>query len=435
MNAQWYTVSVKVRYTYRLRPGRQAERYLLSEWDACRYVWNRMVDESKARYELNRGETFGDRQAQKYLTVLRAYTIDRNGVKWLARHSCVPQQQIVRDYSKARKKALLDRLDKTIPASRKAGMPGHKSRKAALPTLNYRTGGFSLIQQDGRTRLKLPKNITIPVVWSRPLPSRPKTGRVHRDESGHWYASFVIDVETEPYQETGKAIGIDWGVETTASTVSLNLKTGEISDDGDDDLPHIGFERIRHRQVREAQRRMARRRRRGVKYPNQSRGYKKARSQYRELCRRIAAQRATIAHTWARRVCEHNDIIASEDFKPKFLAKTSMARNARDAAIATNIHALQWQAAKHGRKLIPVNPAYTTQSCSNCGEIANPPLGLDDRIYRCNHCGMMRDRDKNAARNMLIGAGLVPGTDEAISRHPDAMPETQAPPRFRIPRL
>lgn len=148
---------MKVRYTYRLRPGRQAEQYLLAEWDACRYVWNRMVDESKARHELNRGETFGDRQAQKYLTVLRAYTIDKNGVKWLALHSCVPQQQIVRDYSKARKKALLDQLDNTIPVSRKAGMPGYKSRKTATPTLNYRVGGFALVQRDGKTRLRLPK--------------------------------------------------------------------------------------------------------------------------------------------------------------------------------------------------------------------------------------------------------------------------------------
>ena len=131
----------------------------------------------------------------------------------------------------------------------------------------------------------------------------------------------------------------------------------------------------------------------------------------------------------------HNDIVASEAFKPGFLAKTTMARNAQDAAIATTIQALQWQTAKHGRRLIPVNPADTTQSCSNCGEIANPPLKLEDRIYRCRHCGMIRDRDKNAARNMLIGAGLVPVADRAVSRLSTAQPKTQAPPRPRIPRL
>lgn len=107
-------------------------------------------------------------------------------------------------------------------------------------------------------------------------------------------------------------------------------------------------------------------------------------------------------------MCERNDIIASENFKPKFLSKTNMARNAQDAAIATNIQILQWQAVKNGRKLISVNPAYTTQTCSECGEIANPPIGLKVRTYRCQHCGMAKDRDKNAALNMLIRAGLVP---------------------------
>lgn len=143
--------SMKVRYKYRLRPGKQAERYLLAEWDACRYVWNRMVDESQARYE--RGETFGAAQAQKYLTFLRASKTDKDGGKWLAAHSCVPQQQIVRDYSQSRGKAVSDR--KTSSRKRKAGMPRHKSRKTTLPSLNYRIGGFTLVEQDGKTRLKL----------------------------------------------------------------------------------------------------------------------------------------------------------------------------------------------------------------------------------------------------------------------------------------
>lgn len=130
-----------------------------------------------------------------------------------------------------------------------------------------------------------------------------------------------------------------------------------------------------------------------------------------------------------------NDEIASENFKPKFLSKTNMARNAQDAAIATNIQILQWQAVKNGRKLIPVSPAYTTQTCSECGEIANPPIGLKVRTYRCQHCGMVKDRDKNAALNMLIRAGLVPEAHRTVRRHPGATPETHVPSKLRIPRL
>ncbi len=424
---------MKVRYTYRLRPGEQAAQYLMGEWDACRYVWNRMVDESRARREAGRGEPFGDRQAQKYLTTLRASVTGENGEKWLASHSCVPQQQTVRDYSRARKKALTDR--RSPSKRRKAGLPRHKNRKTALPTLNYRLGGFALVGQDGKLRLKLPKGVTVPVVWSRPLPSKPRSVRVYQTRDGHWYASFVVDITPENAPQTGRAVGIDWGVKSTATTVCLDLGTGEISDGGEDDLPYMGFERALHSQVSKAQRRMARRYRKGAKYAEQSSGYRKARAQYRQLCRRIAAQRANTAHTWAKRVCERNDIIASEDFKPNFLTQTSMARKAQDAAIATTIQTLQWQAVKRGRKLIPVKPAYTTQTCSDCGEIANPPISLGERTYRCGHCGMVYDRDKNAAVNILIGAGLVPGANEGVSRQPGAVPEAHPPTRLRIPRL
>mgnify|MGYP003369119476 CR=1 FL=1 len=383
-----------------------------------------MVDESQARYE--RGETFGAAQSQKYLTLLRHCKTDGDGNKWLAEHSCVPQQQIVRDYSQSRRRAVSDR---------KTGMPRHKSRKNTLPSLNYRIGGFNLVEQDGKPRLKLPKGVLIPVVWSRELPSQPKSVRVYKSPDGRWYASFVVETDVKALPETGHAVGIDWGVRTTASTVGLNLSTGEISENSPDDFPHMGFEGTRHHQVSELQRRMARRHRKGVRYPNQSKGYKKARAQYRRLCQRIAAQRLTIAHTWAKRVCERNDVIASENFKPKFLSKTNMARNAQDAAIATDIQILHWQAAKNGRKLISVNPAYTTQTCSECGEIANPPIGLKVRVYHCRHCGMAKDRDKNAALNMLIRAGLVPEAHETVRRNPDAVPGAHVPSKLRIPRL
>lgn len=99
-------IHMKVRCTYRLRPGRQAEQYLLAEWDACRYVWNQMVEEPQCRHK--DGRTFGSDGAAKRLTHLRQSVRDRNGVLWLSEHSSVPQQQTVRDFSASRRKALLD---------------------------------------------------------------------------------------------------------------------------------------------------------------------------------------------------------------------------------------------------------------------------------------------------------------------------------------
>lgn len=421
---------MKVRYTYRLRPGKQAEQYLLAEWDACRYVWNQMVEESQRRYE--NGQTFGPNDALKHLTYLRHTVKDENGVLWLSMCSSVPQQQIVRDFSASRKKALLGRKNKKQV---RRGLPGYKSRRHAQPTLNYRIGGFRLVEIGGALRLKLTKGTVIPVVWSRGLPSIPTSVRVYHKPNGKWFASFVVETTPEcDMPDTGSAVGIDWGVRETAITMTVDNQ-GEVRESKDLDMPFGAYERKYEKRLAEAQRRMVRRYQKGKRRPEQSRGYKKALRQYRELKRRITAQRKDAANKWAVKVCRNSDAIASEDFKPKFLSHTTMARKAQDAAIGQLIGTLEWQAVKRGRRFVKVNPAYTTQDCSNCGARAKHRLSLQDRVYKCECCGFVLDRDKNSAINMLIGAGFIPGPIGTLSRSDAAVHGRAVPTKAKIPRL
>jgi putative transposase len=83
-----------------------------------------------------------------------------------------------------------------------------KHRKRALPSLEYTRRGFRLHDR----RLCLPHGVSIPVVWSRELPSAPSSVRVYQDNLGHWYASFVVFRQTRAAPEVSGAIGIDWGV-------------------------------------------------------------------------------------------------------------------------------------------------------------------------------------------------------------------------------
>jgi putative transposase len=130
----------------------------------------------------------------------------RTVVPWLAEGSSVPQQQLIRDFGTSRAKALKDTRQR-VPMHRRAGMPKHKKKREALSTLNYTRRGFRL--KDGR--LHLAGGIVLTVVWSRELPAEPSSVRVYQDSVGHWYASFVVPVQTEPLQQTGRVIGIDWG--------------------------------------------------------------------------------------------------------------------------------------------------------------------------------------------------------------------------------
>ena len=110
----------------------------------------------------------------------------------------------------------------------------------------------------------------------------------------------------------------------------------------------------------------------------------------------------------AKAVATDFDQIAVEDFRPRFLAKSTMARKAADAAIATTKRALIEQAVKRGRQLVLVDPKYTTNDCGNCGARAKNRLPLSQRTYRCDRCGLVAPRDKNSARVILNRAGFNP---------------------------
>ena len=59
---------------------------------------------------------------------------------------------------------------------------------------------------------------------------------------------------------------------------------------------------------------------------------------------------------------------------------------------------LSYKAEEAGRVLVKVDPQGTSQRCSGCGELV--PKKLSERIHRCSHCGLVLDRDENAARNI-----------------------------------
>ncbi|MFI8794053.1 zinc ribbon domain-containing protein, partial [Streptomyces sp. NPDC055105] len=103
-----------------------------------------------------------------------------------------------------------------------------------------------------------------------------------------------------------------------------------------------------------------------------------------------------------------HDALAVEDFRPKFLAKSTMAKKAADAAIGTTKTALVEMGRKHGRSVHRVHPAHTTMDCADCadcGARTKHALPLSQRTYTCTMCGVSRPRDKNSARVMLVRAG------------------------------
>ncbi|SEM30422.1 putative transposase [Rhodococcus maanshanensis] len=354
-----------MRYTFRLRPGALAERALTAEWHRCRFLWNEAVHQQKSGSRL----AFG--KLSKLLTEVRGRDA------WLRDGSQVAQQQTLRTYAQALEHSftLKDR-----------GRPTFKPRKKALPSVEFTRRGFRI--RNGR--LLLPKGISVPVVWSRELPSDPTSVRITRDALGHWYASFVVRREVPPAADANGVIGIDWGVRCTATTTSSEF-----------DLPYRGHRKRCAAELAREQRKVMRRHRKGR---SQSNGYQRARRTAAKLHKKAARQTQYDSRVWAKQVVDSHAMIAIEDFKPAFLSRLTMARKAADAAIGAAKRELIERGMRAGRKVVLVRPAYTTMTCSRCFARAKQPLELAQRTFRCTACGYTEGRDRNAARVILAVA-------------------------------
>ncbi|HEV2458022.1 MAG TPA: transposase [Ktedonobacterales bacterium] len=122
-------------------------------------------------------------------------------------------------------------------------------------------------------------------------------------------------------------------------------------------------------------------------------------------------RRSDFAHPHSRRIVNQFALIAVADLAVK--------RRAHHQCLAKRIHAAAWRqfadlladkAAWAGRTFVAVNPAYTSQDCSQCGH--RQVLPLADRLYTCPCCGGTLDRDLNASLNSFGGGlhtvGLAP---------------------------
>ncbi len=300
---------------------------------------------------------------------------------WLRDGSQVAQQQTLRTYGRA--------LDASFTVKGR-GRPTFKARKNTLPSLEYTRRGFRICDD----RLVLPKGVSVPVVWSRELPTEPSSVRIFRDSLGHWYASFVVtrDSNPTPGAPEGSAIGINWGVTPDRDHHRRAVRsaapwTPEPVCGGAGEGPTQD----------------------GAPPPEEgtstSRGYKDARTAAAKVHKKAARQNLHDGRVWAKTVVGAHRVIAVEDFRPRFLAKSSMARKAADAAVAAVKRELVERGRRAGRKVVVVvRPAYTSMTCSGCFARARQRLGLGERIFRCWACGHTACRDRNAAGVILAVA-------------------------------
>lgn len=199
--------------------------------------------------------------------------------------------------------------------------------------------------------------------------------------SDGYYIQFCIDAErninTKP---TGKTVGLDVGLNSF------------YTDSNGNKVDNPRYLRKSELALKRLQRRVSRKKK-------GSNNRKKAVNKLGRKHLKVSRQRKDFVVKTALCVVKSSDLVAFENLQVKNMVKNGkLAKSISDASWALFRQWLEYFGKIYGRVIVPVNPQYTSQNCSNCGHLVKKSLSV--RTHICS-CGVVLDRDENAAINIL----------------------------------
>jgi putative transposase len=356
-------------YRYRIYPTRAQDVALRETLYRLRELYNAALQHRRDAYRKS-GATVSAYDQMRELAGVREVRPEYAGI-----HTHLLQDAITR----------LDRAYRAffrrVKSGETPGFPRFKGRG------RYRTFTFKDAANHngvrclaGGKRVKLASIGNVKVKLHRPVEGRIKQASVSLDGDGHWYIAFAcVDVPARPLPPLDTSVGIDVGITTFAA-----LSDGTMVDNP---RPY----EMAQRSLATAQRRVSRRKR----------GSKRRRKAVELLAKqsaRVQRVRLDFHHKTAHAIVQRFGSIAVEDLNVKGLARMRLAKQVHDAGWAQFTTILASKAESAGREFYRVDPRGTSQECSGCQE--RVPKGLHVRVHACPHCGLVLDRDVNAAVNV-----------------------------------
>jgi putative transposase len=386
-------IVVQARYRYRIEPT-PAQREMLARTFGCtRVVFNDAIRCRQDAYEA--GQTIGPTEVQRRVITAAKTTEER---AWLGEVASVALVQSVRDAHRAYSN-WFDSL-KGRRKGRKMGRPRFKSRKDNRQSFRLTRNGFTL-RPDGR--LYLAKIGDVRVRWSRDLPSDPSSVTVIHEPDGHFYVSFVVEVQPTPLPTVAQECGVDLGVSRLA-TVATSAGARV-------DVPNPRHLARKQRKLRRLEREKSRR---AVGGANRA----KTRCNLAVQHGKVARARRDYHHKQALTLVRDNQAVYVEDLNVAGMVRNRrLARAISDAGFGQLVQLVEEKAERYGRTVHKVDRWFpSSKTCSTCGRVVDE-IPLKVREWTCP-CGAVHDRDVNAARNILaagradrLNASHVSGRD------------------------
>ena len=369
----------------RIYPTPEQALLLEKSFDVARYAWNIALQES-----------IGTREYSGYTLRNKFVKLVKPDRPWLKEVSKEAYANSILDLGKAWK-AMFNSARGNRKGKR-VGQPRFKSKKNSKQSFRVESAKKGALTWIGK-ELKAPKFTGkrgyLPKIKTAEAPrwSNAEVKAITFSRNGDkYFVSVRFDVPQpkntrEPHTLNGGTVGIDWGVKNL-----LTLSDGTV-------FKAQNYRKI-NRQIRKAQRSVSRKK---VGSKNREKAKIKL---LRKTNHKINMIEDTL-HKATTFIVQNYNLIKIEDLRSSNMMKNhSLARKIAEASFykfktMLIYKAEQLQKEYGGNVAVElVNPRNTSQICSQCGAKAEVKLELKDRLFTCNHCGMSKDRDLNAAINI-----------------------------------
>ncbi len=369
----------KKAYKYRFYPSDEQKRILAQTFGCCRYVYNWALRQRTDAYYQHGERLYYEHTAQRLVRLKK-----QQDTVWLKEVSSVPLQQALRN---------LDRAFRNFFEGR-AAYPTFK-KKRHQQSATYASNAFTC----NRQALTLAKmDAPLSIVWHRPLPDgcKPSSVTITKDEAERYFVSILVEEDINVLEVTPKMVGLD-----------LGLKSMVITSDGHTH-GNPKFAARDEKKLAQAQRRHAKK-----KKGSQNRA--KARLKVARLHKKIADRRRDYQQKLSTRIIRENQVVCLESLQVKHMVKNHcLAKAISDVGWSEFVRQLEYKADWYGRTVVKIDKWYpSSKRCFDCGHILDS-LSLDVRSWTCPECGVVHDRDINAAKNVLAAGLAVAACGEAV---------------------
>ena len=377
----------------RLDPTPRQERLLASHAGAARFAYNAGLAHVKDALEKGEAPEWSHYALRRWWNANKdALAVNpATGVVWWSQNSKEAYSMALRDLAQA-----LSNWAKSRKGQRKGKRVGFPRFRAKTHVMRFAySTGFTAPTASDPYGLKLPRVGRVHCMED--VTTRVGDARVLRmtvsQRAGRWYAALTVERDNKPATKPpkGGAVGVDLGVKTLAT-----LSDGTV-------IPNPRALNTRLKALRKAQQALSRKTKGSARR-------RKAQERVARLHARVADVRADAINKATTMIARTYSVVCIEDLNVAGMVKNHrLARSVSDASLGEFRRQLEYKTARTGAALHVVDRWYpSSKTCSSCGAV-KAKLSLNERVYRCDGCGLVMDRDLNAAVNILV-AGSAPET-------------------------